>query len=135
MKEVIRSADPRVAALIERQATQFVDQDYLSLDRIGALLDRLGRPQDRLPPVFHVAGTNGKGSTCAFLRAGLEAAGHKAHMFTSPHPVRFNEPIRSAGKLIGDRELAGLLEEIHNHSPGIEPSFFEVATAVALLSF
>src|SRR5436190_14897898 len=125
MKEVIRSADPRVAALIERQATQFVDRDYLSLDRIGALLDRLGRPQDRLPPVFHVAGTNGKGSTCAFLRAGLEAAGYSVHAFTSPHLVRFNERIRIAGKLIDDAPLAALLTEVLDASAGIEPSFFE----------
>ena len=66
----------------------------LSLDRIERLLDRLDRPQDRLPPVIHVAGTNGKGSTVAFLRAALEAAGHRVHVYTSPHLVRFNERIR-----------------------------------------
>ena len=94
MKEVIRSADPRIAALIARQATQYAGRDYLGLDRIRALLERLDRPQDLLPPVLHVAGTNGKGSTCAFLRAGLEAAGKRVHAFTSPHLVRYNERIR-----------------------------------------
>ena len=99
MKEVIRSADPRIDALIRRQATQHVDRDQLGLDRIAALLDWLGRPQNALPPIFHVAGTNGKGSTCAFLRAAIEAAGLKAHVYTSPHLVRFNERIRLAGRL------------------------------------
>jgi dihydrofolate synthase/folylpolyglutamate synthase len=135
MREVIRSADPRVAALIERQATQFVDRDYLSLDRIGALLDRLGRPQDRLPPIFHVAGTNGKGSTCAFLRAGLEAAGHRVHAFTSPHLVRYNERIRISGKLIDDARLAELMGRVVGINDEIGASLFEVNTAVAFLAF
>jgi dihydrofolate synthase/folylpolyglutamate synthase len=73
------------------------------------LLEKLGRPQDRLPPVLHVAGTNGKGSTCAFLRAALEAAGKRVHAFTSPHLVRYNERIRIAGKLIEDDQLAALM--------------------------
>jgi len=135
MKEVIRSSDPRVAALIERQATQYVDRDYLGLDRISALLDRLGRPQDRLPPVFHVAGTNGKGSTCAFLRAGLEAAGHRVHAFTSPHLVRYNERIRIAGTLIDDERLADLMGRVLDANDDISASLFEVNTAVALLAF
>src|SRR5919106_3454257 len=122
MKEVIRSADPRVAALIDRQATQDRGSDQLSLDRITALLDKLGRPQDRLPPVFHVAGTNGKGSTCAFLRAALEASGRSVHMFTSPHLVRFNERIRLAGRLIEDSALAEFLAEVLDASDDIEPS-------------
>ena len=99
------------------------------------MLDRLGRPQDRLPPVFHIAGTNGKGSTVAFLRAALEAAGLKVHAFTSPHLVRFNERIRVAGQLIDDEPLAALLTEVLDASDAIEPSFFEVATAAALLAF
>jgi len=135
MKEVIRSSDPRVTALIERQATQYVDRDYLSLDRISALLDKFGRPQDRLPPVFHVAGTNGKGSTCAFLRAGLEAAGHRVHAFTSPHLVRYNERIRIAGKLIDDARLAELMGRVVDANDEIGASLFEVNTAVALLAF
>jgi len=135
MREVIRSADPRVAALIQRQATQYQDRDQLGLDRIAALLDKLGRPQDRLPPVFHVAGTNGKGSTCAFLRAGLEAAGHRVHAFTSPHLVRYNERIRIAGKLIEDERLAELMSRVLDANDEIGGSLFEVNTAVAFLAF
>ena len=135
MKEVIRSADPRVASLIERQATQYKGQDYLGLDRIGRLLGKLGRPQDRLPPVFHVAGTNGKGSTCAFLRAALEAAGKRVHAFTSPHLVRYNERIRIAGKLIEDDELARLMSQVLDANEDIGASLFEVNTAVAFLAF
>ena len=135
MKEVIRSADPRVAALIARQATQYSDRDQLGLDRISALLNRLGRPQDRLPPVFHVAGTNGKGSTCAFLRAALEAAGKRVHAFTSPHLVRYNERIRIAGELIGDAQLAELMSRVLDANEEIGASLFEVNTAVAFLAF
>jgi dihydrofolate synthase/folylpolyglutamate synthase len=135
MKEVIRSADPRIAALIQRQATQYQDRDQLGLDRIAALLEKLGRPQDRLPPVFHVAGTNGKGSTCAFLRAGLAAAGHRVHAFTSPHLVRYNERIRIAGKLIDDARLAVLMGRALDANDEIGGSLFEVNTAVAFLAF
>lgn len=135
MKEVIRSADPRVAKLIERQATQYQARDQLGLDRISALLERLGRPQDRLPPVFHVAGTNGKGSTCAFLRAALEAAGKRVHAFTSPHLVRYNERIRIAGKLIEDGRLGELMSCVLDANDKIGASLFEVNTAVALLAF
>jgi len=135
MKEVIRSADPRVSALIARQATQYADGDQLGLDRVSALLERLGRPQDRLPPVFHVAGTNGKGSTCAFLRAGLEAAGKTVHAFTSPHLVRYNERIRIAGKLIDDALLAELMGRVLDANDDIGASLFEVNTAVAFLAF
>jgi dihydrofolate synthase/folylpolyglutamate synthase len=135
MKEVIRSADPRIAALIDRQATQFVDRDYLSLDRIEALLDKLGRPQDRLPPIFHVAGTNGKGSTCAFLRAALEAAGKRVHAFTSPHLVRYNERIRVAGQLIDDARLTDLMTRVVDANDDVGASLFEVNTAVAFLAF
>jgi len=135
MKEVIRSADPRIAALIDRQATQSHDRDQLSLDQIAALLEKLGRPQDRLPPVLHVAGTNGKGSTCAFLRAALEAAGMRVHAFTSPHLVRYNERIRIAGKLIEDGQLAALMARALDANDDIGASLFEVNTAVALLAF
>jgi len=135
MKEVIRSADPRIAALLDRQATQYVDRDYLSLDRIAALLDKLGRPQDRLPPVIHVAGTNGKGSTCAFLRAALEAAGQRVHAFTSPHLVRYNERIRIAGNLIEDARLGELMGRVVDANDAIGASLFEVNTAVAFLAF
>src|SRR6187431_3723780 len=82
----------------------------LSLDRISRLMERLGNPQDHLPPVIHVAGTNGKGSTLAYLRAFLEASGKKVHVMTSPHLVRFNERIRLAGKLVSTRRLNQALE-------------------------
>jgi dihydrofolate synthase/folylpolyglutamate synthase len=135
MKEVIRSADPRIAALIARQASQYADRDQLGLERITALLDCLGRPQDRLPPVFHVAGTNGKGSTCAFLRAALEAAGKRVHAFTSPHLVRYNERIRIAGKLIDDGQLAELMGRVLDANEDIGGSLFEVNTAAAFCAF
>ncbi len=129
------STDPRVQAQLDRLSLLSPGGDRLGLDRIATLLDRLGRPQDRLPPTFHVAGTNGKGSTCAFLRAALEAAGHRVHVFTSPHLVRFNERIRINGTLIDDDLLAALLTEVLDAGAGIEASFFEVTTAVALLAF
>lgn len=135
MGDFARSDSAAVQGQIDRLATLSPGGDRLGLDRISRLLDRLGRPQDRLPPIFHVAGTNGKGSTCAFLRAMLEAAGLKVHMFTSPHLVRFNERIRIAGTLIDDARLAELLEEVLDSSEGIEPSFFEATTAVAFLAF
>ena len=83
----------------------------LSLDRVARLLAALGGPQHRLPPVIHVAGTNGKGSVVAYLRAMLEAAGARAHVYTSPHLVRFNERIRVAGRLIDETALTALLAE------------------------
>src|SRR5436305_11840271 len=135
MPDFARSAHPDVQGQLDRLSKLSPAGDRLDLDRIWELLERLGRPQDDLPPVFHVAGTNGKGSTVAFLRAALEAAGHKVHAFTSPHLVRFNERIRIAGTLIDDESLSDLLTEVLNGSGGIEPSFFEVATAVALLAF
>jgi dihydrofolate synthase/folylpolyglutamate synthase len=135
MPDFARSDDPAVRAQLERLSLLSPGGDRLGLDRITRLLDRLGRPQDRLPPFFHVAGTNGKGSTCAFLRAALEASGRTVHAFTSPHLVRFNERIRIAGNLIEDEQLSNLLSEVLDASNEIEPSFFEVTTAVAFLAF
>ena len=135
MADFARSAHPAVQAQLDRLAKLSPLGDRLGLERIRELLDRLGRPQDALPPVLHVAGTNGKGSTCAFLRAALEASDRTVHLFTSPHLVRFNERIRVAGRLIDDEALAALLEEVLGSSEGIEPSFFEVATAAAFLAF
>ena len=135
MADFARSAHPGVQSQLDRLAMLSPGGDRLGLERVSALLDRLGRPQDRLPPVFHVAGTNGKGSTCAFLRAALEASGFAVHAFTSPHLVRFNERIRIAGRLIDDEALAALLTEVLDASAGIDPSFFEVTTAVAFLAF
>ena len=125
MADFARSADARVQAQLDRLTMLSPAGDRLGLERIAALLERLGRPQDGLPPVFHVAGTNGKGSTCAFLRAMLEAAGHSVHVFTSPHLVRFNERIRVAGKLIEDGPVAELLGEVISAGETIQPSFFE----------
>jgi dihydrofolate synthase/folylpolyglutamate synthase len=99
------------------------------------LLKTLGDPHKKLPPVFHVAGTNGKGSTCAFLRAMLEAAGYRVHVYTSPHLVRFHERIRVAGKLIEENELAEILDEIARACTPGTISYFEAATVVAFVAF
>jgi len=104
-------------------------------DAVRRLLDRLGRPQDRLPPVIHVAGTNGKGSVIAYLRAIFEAAGLRVHTYTSPHLVRFNERIRLAGSLIGNADLVALFEECERANAGEVITFFEITTAAALLGF
>ncbi len=135
MADFARSTNPEVQAQLDRLSKLSPAGDRLGLERISALLERLGRPQAALPPVFHIAGTNGKGSTIAFLRAALEASGHSVHAFTSPHLVRFNERIRIAGRLIEDDELARTLEEVIDAGTGIEPSFFEVATAAAFVAF
>lgn len=135
MADFARSTNPEVQAQLDRLSKLSPAGDRLGLERISALLERLGRPQAALPPVFHIAGTNGKGSTVAFLRAALEASGHSVHAFTSPHLVRFNERIRIAGRLIEDDELARTLEEVIDSGTGIEPSFFEVATAAAFVAF
>ena len=97
----------------------------LSLDRLVSLLAKLGHPEHRLPPIIHVAGTNGKGSTCAFLRAIGEAAGLRVHVYTSPHLVRFNERIRIAGELVSDEALAAALEHIERVNDGAPITVFE----------
>src|SRR5215467_1873141 len=94
-------------AILERLSTLHPNKIELGLERISRLLAALGRPEEQLPPVIHVAGTNGKGSTCAFARAMLEAQGLKVHVYTSPHLVRFHERIRVAGNLIGEDGLGG----------------------------
>jgi dihydrofolate synthase/folylpolyglutamate synthase len=129
------SADPAVQTQLDRLWSLSPGADVLGLERITVLLDRLGNPHHRLPPVIHVAGTNGKGSTCAFLRAAVEASGLTAHVYTSPHLVRFNERIRLAGQLITDAALAALLEEVLDHAANLTASFFEVTTAAAFLAF
>jgi dihydrofolate synthase/folylpolyglutamate synthase len=107
----------------------------LSLDRVRRLLAALGDPQQHLPPVIHVAGTNGKGSTIAFLRACLEAAGYRVHVYTQPHLVRFNERIRLAGKLIDDAPLIALLVECERVNARAPITYFEITTAAAFLAF
>jgi dihydrofolate synthase / folylpolyglutamate synthase len=107
----------------------------LSLGRIEGLLAALGDPQVRFPPVIHVAGTNGKGSTIATLRACLEAAGQRVHAYTSPHLVRFHERIRLAGRLIEEDRLIELLEECERANNGAPITYFEITTAAAFLAF
>jgi len=107
----------------------------LTLDRLWRLLSALGEPQKRIAPVIHIAGTNGKGSTLAMIRAGLEAAGHRVNAYTSPHLVRFHERIRLAGELIDEPALAALLEECEAANAGAPITFFEITTAAALLAF
>jgi len=135
MPDHARSDDPAVQSQLDQLAKLSPGRDTLGLERITALLDRLGNPQRALPPVFHVAGTNGKGSTCTFLRAAIEAAGLSVHVYTSPHLVRFNERIRIAGQLIDNGALAELLSAVLDQAGGIDPSFFEATTAAAFLAF
>ncbi len=135
MRDFGQSDDPRVQAQLDRLAALSLPQGRLGLDTIRALMARLGNPHRNLPPVFHVAGTNGKGSTCAFLRAMLEAQSYKVHVTTSPHLVRYNERIRLAGELIADDPLADLLEEVLDAGADLAPSFFEVTIAAAFLAF
>lgn len=111
----------------------------LSLDRMWRLLARLDHPERKLPPVIHVAGTNGKGSTIAFMRAILESAGQDVHVYTSPHLVRFNERFRlsaeGGGKFVGDGELRAALEECERVNAGDPITVFEITTAAGLLLF
>jgi len=122
-------------AILDRLLTLHPKIIDLSLDRMTRLLDRLGNPERSLPPVIHIAGTNGKGSTGAFLRAGLEAAGKTVHAYTSPHLARFHERIRINGALINESALADLLEECEAVNDGAAITFFEVTTVAALLAF
>lgn len=121
-----------IVARLEGLHPRLID---LSLDRLRGLLGKLGSPERRLPPVIHVAGTNGKGSTCAFLRAMGEAAGMRVHVYTSPHLVRFNERIRIAGRLVSDDDLVAALEEVERVNAGAAITVFEVITAVAFHLF
>jgi dihydrofolate synthase / folylpolyglutamate synthase len=107
----------------------------LSLGRVERLLAALGNPQDALPPVIHVAGTNGKGSTIATMRACLEAGGYRVHVFSKPHLVRFHERIRLAGELIDEDALIGLLEECERANCGAPITYFEITAAAAFLAF
>ena len=106
----------------------------LTLDRVWRLLEALGNPQDTLPPVIHLAGTNGKGSTQAMIRAGLEAAGKSVHAYTSPHLARFHERIRLAGDLISEPDLTAVLDECYAANNGENITYFEITTCAALLA-
>ena len=106
----------------------------LTLDRVWRLLDRLGNPQNDLPPVIHLAGTNGKGSTQAMIRAGLEAAGKRVHAYTSPHLARFHERIRLAGQLITEDALTAVLDECYQANGSDPITYFEITTVAGLLA-
>jgi dihydrofolate synthase/folylpolyglutamate synthase len=125
----------RSEAIIDRLHALHPKLIDLSLGRMQRCLDALGNPERRLPPVIHVAGTNGKGSTCAFLRAIAEAAGQRVHVYTSPHLVRFHERIRLAGTLVSEEALTGALEHVERVNAGAPITVFEVTTAVALHLF
>lgn len=135
MRDFATSDNPQVQFQLDRLAALSQPQGRIGIEAVRVLLERLGNPQDCLPPVFHVAGTNGKGSTCAFLRAILEAEGLRVHATISPHLVRYNERIRIAGKLIEDDLLAELLREVLDSAQGLEVSFFEATIAAAFLAF
>jgi dihydrofolate synthase/folylpolyglutamate synthase len=122
-------------AVLERLLTLHPKRIDLVLDRVERLLAALGHPETRLPPVIHVAGTNGKGSVCAYLRAMLEGSGYRVHVYTSPHLVHFRERIRLAGALISETELSETLEECERANNGAPITFFEITTAAAFLAF
>jgi len=126
---------PRSTAILSRMLQLHPKKIDLVLDRMLRLLADLGNPQLKLPPVIHVAGTNGKGSACAFSRAMLEAQGLKVHVHTSPHLVRFHERIRLAGQLISEDELCDLLEEVERVNDGEPITFFEITGAAMFLAF
>ncbi len=125
----------RSEAIIERLHALHPKLIDLSLDRLQRLLAALSHPERKLPPVVHVAGTNGKGSTCAFIRAIGEAAGLRVHVYTSPHLVSFHERFRLAGTLVTEEALTEALEEIEKVNDGLPITVFEVTTAVGILLF
>jgi dihydrofolate synthase/folylpolyglutamate synthase len=131
MYDPIRASD----AVIQRLRANHPSLIDLTTGRVERLLAALGHPETRLPPVIHVAGTNGKGSTVAYLRAIAEAQGLKVHVITSPHLVRFAERIRLAGRLITDQELEALIARVEDANAGQPISFFEITTVLALLAF
>ncbi len=135
MRDFATSTHPGVQTQLNRLGALSLPSGRLALEVIHELLARIGNPQRALPPVFHVAGTNGKGSTCAYLRAMLEAQGLTVHAATKPHLVRYNERIRVAGKLIEDDLLADLLKEVLDQGEDLSPSFFEVTAAAYFLAF
>ncbi len=122
-------------AILERMMTLHPKVIDLTLDRVHRLLGLLGNPERAIPPAIHIAGTNGKGSTQAMIRAGLEAAGKSVHAYTSPHLARFHERIRLAGDLISEPALTALLDECVERNGPDEITFFEITTCAAFLAF
>ena len=135
MRDFATSGDPAVQRQLDRLGALSLPQGRFGLETIREILGRIGNPEKQLPPTFHVGGTNGKGSTCSYLRMMLEAQGLTVHTATKPHLVRYNERIRLAGKLIDDALLASLLQEVLDASEDLGPSFFEVTTAATFLAF
>jgi dihydrofolate synthase/folylpolyglutamate synthase len=127
--------NPKIAAHLSALNNPALPSIDLSLDRMHALLAALGNPERKLPPVIHLAGTNGKGSTLAFLRAIYEAAGYRVHAYTSPHLVSFNERIMVGGSPIGDEALLALLSRVAEVAAKFPVTFFEATTALAFMAF
>lgn len=121
--------------ILERMMTLHPKVMDLTLGRVWTLLDRLGNPQNKLPPVIHIAGTNGKGSTQAMMRAGLEATGAKVHAYTSPHLARFHERVRLTGELISEDHLTEILDRCYEANNGEQITYFEITTVAAILAF
>ena len=122
-------------AILERMMALHPKVIDLTLDRVWTLLEKLGHPERQLPPVIHLAGTNGKGSTQAMIRAGLEAEGKRVHAYTSPHLARFHERIRLAGELISEEHLTEVLDECYITNGPDPITYFEITTCAALLAF
>ncbi len=126
---------PASDVILERMMALHPKIIDLTLDRVWRLLDQVGNPQDRLPPVIHLAGTNGKGSTQAMIRAGLEGAGKRVHAYTSPHLARFHERIRLAGTLISEETLSDVLDRCYALNGGENITYFEITTVAGLMAF
>ena len=129
------AAQAQINAILDGFAARSLKEIVLGLDRITEALARLGNPHEKLPPVIHVAGTNGKGSTIAYMRSILQAAGLRVHVFTSPHLVKFNERIVLDGKDIDDELLASLLARCESAAGDLPLSYFDAVTAAAFLAF
>ncbi len=126
---------PSSDVILERMMALHPKVIDLTLDRVWTLLEKLGHPERQLPPVIHLAGTNGKGSTQAMIRAGLEAEGKRVHAYTSPHLARFHERIRLAGELISEEYLTEVLDECYVTNGSDPITYFEITTCAALLAF
>jgi dihydrofolate synthase/folylpolyglutamate synthase len=127
-------AAPGSDQLLQRMMTLHPKIIDLTLDRVWQLLEALGHPEEKLPPVIHLAGTNGKGSTQAMIRAGIEAAGQTCHAYTSPHLARFHERIRLRGELISEQALTEVLDECVSANGGASITYFEITTCAAILA-